>query len=231
MRDPLASLTHFAAMLAALVFLSVLLGRARNYRLVRLPFFAFGAGMFLCYGASAIYHGVMLPEPELNVFRMIDQSAIYLLIAGSYTPLIHFLMPKGRFRSWLLVSVWTCAVVGIAAKWSISGMPYWAVVTPYIALGWLGLIPIRVLVRAIGGRYMLWIAAGGLLYTIGALIDLFGTQRLPTEILGAHEIFHVLTVGGTMCHATFVLRYLFPHARKQAGHSPQSSEQRLEQAM
>ncbi len=206
LRDPISAATHGAAFLVSIVVTIDLIVRARRQGFHPLPFAAFGVGMMFCYAASALFHALVLPLDRLDVYRLMDHSAIYLLIAGTNTPVLWFLTGKTAFRRNLLILTWTLAVTGIVLKWSLPAPPYWAVVTPYLALGWIGLIPLPRLWRSVGARRLFWLFIGGVSYSVGAVIDWLGTQRLGTESFGAHEIFHLLTIAGTVCHVVFVRR-------------------------
>src|SRR6516225_9838355 len=130
---------------------------------------AFGLSMVLLYGASGAYHAV--PGEDLlliKYLRLLDHSAIYVLIAGTYTPVFAVLL-RGRLRIILLSLVWGLAAVGIAAKWLLPWPPYELTVALYIAMGWIVLIPIWQLIRAVGVHGMLWALLGGLLYTFGGV--------------------------------------------------------------
>jgi hemolysin III len=194
------------------------MGRAARVRGLALPpILAFCGGMIACYAASATYHAIPLADPALDVFRLIDHTGVYVLIAGTDTPVVYYLLRPGRFRRYLLGSLWGLAMGGILSTWLVSGLPYWSIVLPYIALGWIAVVPLPLLVRAIGWRQLAWLLAGGLLYTTGAVIDWLGPQRSVGEAFGAHEVFHLLTIGGSLCHAVFIGRFVMRYVHPPVG--------------
>src|SRR5262249_52338932 len=146
---------------------------ARGDRLRQWSVGCFGLSMVLLYGASGLYHAVIADEPVLRYFRLADHSAIYVLIAGTATPVFAVLL-KGRQRLWLLGLVWGLAVLGIACKWLLAAPPYSVPVGLYVAVGWIGLVPVYQLIQAIGLRGTAWGLIGGLLYTAGGVCDAVG---------------------------------------------------------
>ncbi len=216
LRDPVSSTTHFAACLFGIFATALLwrLGRSRGLR-AQIALAAFGVSAIILYGASATYHALRLPPDQLRVFRMLDHSAIYLLIAGTYTPAFYFLLPDSPQRRLYLGGIWLLAIVGIVCKWTIPDMPYWLTVGLYIGMGWVGVLTVAEMLRAVGPRAMAWAFWGGLSYTIGGIADLFHWPRLVPGLFGSHEIFHLFAMGGTMCHFIFLVKYAF-HAPRRA---------------
>ena len=159
----------------------------------------FGASAIMLFGTSAVYHrGTWSPRVQA-VLRRLDHTNIFLIIAGTYTPLSALLLDWPTNRT-LLVIVWTGALAGVLARVFWLGAPRWFYVPIYVALGWvaLGFLPAF---WESGGPAIVWlVAAGGLAYTLGALV--YGTKRPnpSPRWFGFHEIFHVLTVVGYTCH-------------------------------
>jgi hemolysin III len=116
----------------------------------------------------------------------------------------------------LLTLVWVCAVVGIACKWLVPAPVYGVTVGLYVAMGWIGILPVVQLVRAIGYRGMLWAVAGGVLYTAGGVCDAVKWPVVYPGVFGAHEMLHVLDMGGTLAHVVFIIRYVLPIRRPLA---------------
>ncbi len=192
------------------VYITALLWRlSRGDRLRQLSTGAFGLSMVLLYGASALYHAVPGSEPLLPYLQKLDHSAIYVLIAGTYTPVFAVLL-RGRLRLALLGLVWGLAGAGILAKWLLPWPPYQLTVSLYILMGWIGLLPIVPLIRAVGLQAMLWGLVGGLLYTFGGVCDAAQWPILLPGIIGYHEVLHLADMGGTLVHVFFVVRYVLP---------------------
>jgi hemolysin III len=208
-RDPVSAASHLLACVFA-AYATLILGRlARGERPKRLSLACFGLSMTLLYGASGVYHA--LPDSAARlVFRRLDHSAIYGLIAGTYTPVFVVLL-RGRLRALMLALIWAVAAAGIALKWLLPLAPSPVTVGLYLAMGWVGILPLRALVRAVGVRAMAWGAFGGILYTAGALCELLKWPVLVPGVVGPHEMMHFFDVGGTMVHFGFMLRYVLPY--------------------
>jgi hemolysin III len=231
LRDPVSSTTHFAACLFGIFVTTLLwrLARGRGRR-AQLALAAFGASMVLLYGASATYHALRLPPDRLRFYQLLDHSAIYLLIAGTYTPAFYFLLPDTPQRRWFLSGIWLFALAGIVCKWTIPELPYWLTVALYLGMGWVGVLTVTEMLRAVGLRGMAWGLWGGLAYTIGGLADLFHWPRVLPGLFGSHEVFHLFTMGGTFCHFIFMVQHVFPfrHRASRLRPVPQSARARLQ---
>ncbi len=211
-RNPVSAGTHLLWCLLGVYITALLWRLSRGDRTRQLSTGAFGLSMVLLYGASGIYHAVPGSESLLPYLQKLDHSAIYVLIAGTYTPVFAVLL-RGRLRVVLLSLVWGMAGVGIAAKWLLPWPPYWLTVSLYILMGWIGLLPIWPLIRAVGVLPMLWGLLGGLLYTFGGVCDAARWPILLPGIVGYHEILHLADMGGTLIHVFFVVRYVVPFQR------------------
>lgn len=159
----------------------------------------FGLSACLLFGVSAVYHrGNWSPRTDA-VLRRLDHTNIFLIIAGTYTPLAVLLLPRdqGTVLLWL---VWSGALLGLLARVFWLNAPRWVYVPVYLALGWVAVAYMGQF-WATGGPAVVWlILAGGLAYTVGAIV--YGTKKPdPSPAwFGFHEIFHVLTVVGFACH-------------------------------
>ena len=163
----------------------------------------FGLSAVLLFGTSAVYHRGSWSPRVAAVLRRLDHTNIFLIIAGTYTPLAVILLPESTART-LLVIVWSGALVGLLMRVLWLGAPRWLYVPIYLALGWVAVAYLGPLWTA-GGAAVVWlILAGGLAYTAGAII--YGLKRPnPSPVwFGFHEIFHVLTVVGYTCHLVAV---------------------------
>jgi hemolysin III len=212
LRDPVAAGSHLLACAWAL-FTTLLLWRmTAGDRLRRVSVACFGVSMVLLYGASGLYHSLTLPAQQLHWFRLFDHSCIYVLIAGTYTPIFAILL-RGRMRIVCLSAVWLLAAVGIACKWLLPLPPYGLTVGLYLAVGWNGVVALRPLLRALGTRGMAWGLAGGLFYTAGGIADALHWPVLWPHIVGSHELVHMFDIGGTLTHVILVVRYILPFER------------------
>jgi len=159
----------------------------------------FGLSACLLFGVSAVYHrGNWSPRTDA-VLRRLDHTNIFLIIAGTYTPLAVLLLPPGQ-GTVLLALVWGGALLGLLARVFWLNAPRWVYVPVYLALGWVAVAYMGQF-WSTGGPAVVWlILGGGLAYTVGAIV--YGTKKPnPSPAwFGFHEIFHVLTVVGFVCH-------------------------------
>ncbi|UJP41180.1 PAQR family membrane homeostasis protein TrhA [Cellulomonas palmilytica] len=159
----------------------------------------FGLSAVMLFGTSAIYHRGTWSPRVAAVLRRLDHTNIFLIIAGTYTPLCVLLLPATTARN-LLIAVWAGALVGLLARIFWLGAPRWVYVPIYVILGWVAVAFLPQFYRE-GGPAILWLViAGGLAYTVGAVV--YGTKRPnpSPRYFGFHEIFHALTVVGYTCH-------------------------------
>jgi len=159
----------------------------------------FGITAIMLFGTSALYHRGHWSPRTSAVLRRLDHTNIFLIIAGTYTPLSLLLLPPSTARVLLLV-VWSGALVGLLARVFWLGAPRWVYVPVYVALGWVAVWFFPSFYRSGGPWIVFWIAFGGLAYTLGAVV--YGTKRPnpSPRWFGFHEIFHVLTVVGYGSH-------------------------------
>jgi hemolysin III len=159
----------------------------------------FGTTLLLLYCASTLYHAIPLPRVR-SVFRVLDHAAIYLLIAGTYTPFALGAL-RGTWGWSLLIAVWALAALGIVLK-ATRGFQYaWLSTAVYLAMGWLIVVAIRPLTAHIGLAGLAWLLAGGLAYTLGVIF--FAWDRLRY----GHMVWHLFVLAGSICHFVAVLRY------------------------
>jgi hemolysin III len=196
------SITHGIGAGFSIVGLTVLIIFAafKNSSLHIVSFSIYGATLVLLYLASTLYHSIQHP-PAKRILQRIDHAAIYLLIAGTYTP---FLLVSLR-NAWgwtLLVVIWGLAILGIAYK--LLFLEYYEKISAlgYVLMGWLCLIAGRQLLTNLPMEILIWIAAGGVIYTAGVTFLLL--RRIPFR----HTIWHVFVLAGSLCHYYAVFRLL-----------------------
>lgn len=210
LRDPVSAITHWIGLLCTFCGAVPLLAKAFH---LGPAFFAamliFILTMALMYTASSVYHSVMLPAAAIKIFRKLDHSAIFVFIAGSYTP-VCLLILEPRYGLPLLAALWAVTAVGIITKFAWITCPKWFSSCIYIAMGWFCLFCIKPLLAALSLRALLWLLAGGIFYTVGGIIyalklPLFNSRH---QNFGSHEIFHVFVMLGTLCHYLFMYWYV-----------------------
>jgi hemolysin III len=212
-REPVNGLTHLVGGLLASVGLGVLLATAtRAGRVDQLVAFGiFGFSLITLYTASALYHLLPLSPAGVARMRRVDHMAIFVLIAGTYTPFC-LLALDGGWRVGLLGLVWGLALCGILLKLFWMDAPRWLSVALYLGIGWVAVIAAPALFRAVPAGGMAWVLAGALVYSAGALI--YGLRRpnpMP-GVFGFHELWHLFVVAGSACHFWAVLGYIAPLA-------------------
>lgn len=199
------SISHGVSLLAAVVAMPILIvvsaqqGTAIN--IVGATVFA--ASMLLLYGASTLYHAIAHPGAK-RVFRKLDHGAIYLLIAGTYTPFV--LVPLRGPWGWSLFGViWGLAVLGIAVESVSGGSRKIARIVIYLAMGWLVIVAARPLVQKLPSAATAWLAAGGLFYS-GGVVFYAADKRFKH----AHGMWHIFVMAGSVAHYVAILLYVAP---------------------
>jgi len=202
-REPVNALTHWAGAVVALIVLGPLLTWAQARGLARWPFMVFGLSMVALYAASASYHSFGGSERRLLWLRKLDHAGIFLLIAGSYTPVAYYGL-EGVWRGAVLGLIWGIAAAGVLLKLFTMNLPRWVSTLLYVGMGWLALAFVPQLARNLPPAALLWLAAGGMLYSIGAVI--YGTKRWNPRpgLFGFHEIWHLFVLGGTAAHVAMM---------------------------
>lgn len=209
-REPGSAITHFIGMIAALfASIPILLKAftdAGNTGVIAMAVFM--SSMVLLYGASTLYHSVNLSGPTLKIFQKIDHMMIFVLIAGSYTPVcLLVLEPRSGYS--LLIAVWACAAIGMIVKAIWITCPKWFSSTIYIAMGWACLSVFSQLIVLLSSKAFLWLLLGGIMYTAGGIIYALKLPlfNLRHKNFGTHEIFHLFVMAGSICH--FICMYCY----------------------
>jgi hemolysin III len=209
LREPVNGLMHLGAAVAAAIGLILLLYLARSSasRLVSLS--VYGATLVIMFSASAAYHLITAGPRVILFLRKLDHSAIYLLIAGTYTPIcLHFF--TGFWRVGLLAVVWALAVLGIGVKLFVIRAPRWVTAAVYLAMGWLSLSAIREILVSLPPGALVWLLLGGLFFTGGAVIYVWKKPDLFPGIFGFHEIWHIFVILGAFSHFVLMAAYVAP---------------------
>jgi hemolysin III len=209
LREPVSGLTHLVGVLLAVVALIVLLAASAG-RVDRLVAFGiFGLSLIALYAASALYHLLPVSPSAVARLRRVDHMSIFILIAGTYTP-ICVLALEGGWRVGLLGLVWTLALCGVVLKLLWMEAPRWVSVGLYLAMGWLAVIAASAIFRAVPAGGIAWILIGGLVYSAGAIIYGFKRPDPVPGVFGFHELWHLFVMAGSACHFWVMLRYIAP---------------------
>ena len=207
-RPRLRGVLHQAAFVVAVALAPLLIVGADGGRR-RLAAAVFGGSVAACFGASALYHRVTWSPGVRLWMRRIDHAGVYLLIAGTYTP-VCLLVLRGAWRPVVLTIIWVGALAAIAMKFVWVAAPKWLAAAIGLALGWVAVVALPQLVGRLHPAAVILIAIGGLAYTAGAVIYARRRPDPAPAVFGYHELFHALTIVGVACQyvaiAFFVIR-------------------------
>jgi hemolysin III len=208
-REPVSSWTHAFWLLASLPAVYLLWARGRGDRAKQLSFLVYGTGLVACSLASTLYHSVRLHDEGIRFYALLDYIAIYVLIAGSYTPIVWNVV-RGHWRRGILAVVWGGAALGIGLRVSLETLPAWLTTALYLAMGWGAILCYFEVARGLSHRALWPIVGGGLLYSVGAVVNLLRQPILWPGVFQAHELFHVFVVAASAVHYWFMLTVIAP---------------------
>lgn len=209
LREPLSALTHLVAGLLALVGAAILVLLTRDQPGKMMSLLVYGASLVGLFAASTLLHGLKVRESLQGWLNRVDHMAIFLLIGGTYTPIVyHFFSPAVSVP--VLILVWVIAAAGMAFKLLSPRIDSFFSVVIYVLLAWGGAIPLVSLLPAAaltaGGLALLIV--GGLIYSGGFVIYYTHRPDPWPRVFGHHEIWHLCVIGGSLCHYLFILRYI-----------------------
>jgi len=209
LREPVNGLTHLGAAVAAGIGLIILLviGWGNIGKTISLT--VYGISLILLFAASAIYHMVRARPSILNNLRKLDHSAIYILIAGTYTPFC-FNLFTGFWQWGMLILIWGLAIIGVAVKLLWMDAPRWLYTGVYIAMGWLALLGSKELLATLPAGAIAWLLIGGITFTVGAIIYATKSFNFFPGKFGFHEVWHIFVILGALAHFIGILVYIAP---------------------
>lgn len=211
LKDPGSAITHFIGMMMAMFAATPLILRAMRapdtVHVISLSIFI--VSMILLYAASTTYHTFDLSERTNKILKKLDHCMIFVLIAGSYTP-ICLIVLHGRTGFMLLALVWSIAILGIIFKLCWVTCPKWVSSVLYIAMGWVCVLAFTQILNSLPAAAFNWLLAGGIIYTVGGIIY---ALKLPIfnahhKYFGSHEIFHLFVMAGSICHFIMMFEYV-----------------------
>lgn len=211
-KDFWSTITHFIGFAASIMLTPVMLVHASSHyadSITLISLSIFMMSMILLYGASSAYHAFDLGQERNKILKKIDHLMIFILIAGSYTPICLCVLPASSGIP-LLIAVWGLAVVGMVIKLFWIFCPKWFSSVIYIAMGWSCAACIPALYRILPLPAFLLLLAGGLFYTIGGVVYALKLKALNERFqeFGSHEIFHVFVLIGNLCHFLMMFFYI-----------------------
>lgn len=204
LREPVNSLTHWAGALLALIGLIALLivGWSTPAKIISLAIY--GISLIFLFSASATYHMVQVKDKALEVFRKIDHAAIYVLIAGTYTPFC--VNAFDGFWKWGMLSIiWSLALIGIIVKIFIIRAPRWLNAGIYIVMGWLSVTAVGEMLSALPAWVLVWMLIGGITYTLGAVVYVTKIFNFKPGVFGFHEVWHIFVLLAALAHFIAVM--------------------------
>ena len=201
--QPISSWTHLLGALLAICTGAILIRKGWGNRIRVLALFVFMTGIVLMFSMSSIYHAL---EPGLGrqVFRKLDYAAIFVMIAGTATP-IHLIIFRGWWRWGFIISLWIIAIIGLLLTIIlIDKIPEWVSLSVFMLMGVLALASIVKAGKMFGIKQISYALIGGGFYVIGAFIDFLRWPDIVPGLLGPHEIFHVFVMLGAASHWLFI---------------------------
>ena len=213
LKEPGSAITHFVAMLmAAFAAVPLVIKSFSSGRNVVVSCLIFIVSMIMLYGASTIYHSVDKGERINRILKKLDHAMIFVLIAGSYTP-VCLLVIGGKTGMTLLAMVWSVGIIGIIFKMCWINCPKWLSSVMYIAMGWMCVLAFSPIINNMTRKAFAWLLVGGIIYTVGGILYAIKTPKVKAfnerhRYFGTHEIFHIFVMLGSLCHFVMVYGYL-----------------------
>ncbi len=211
LRDPVSGLTHAAALFLSIAGLVLLVTYAaldeKPWHIV--SFSIFGMSLILLYTASSLYHLLPVGERTIAILRRIDHIMIYVLIAGTYTP-VCLVALRGPWGWSLFGTVWGLALGGIFLKLFWMSAPRWFSTVIYLGMGWLVVIALAPLIDVMPSGGVIWLSVGGMFYTVGAVIYAIKKPNIIPGVFGFHELWHLFVMAGSFSHFWVMLQYILP---------------------
>lgn len=204
LREPVNSLTHWAGALLALIGLIALLivGWSTPAKIISLTIY--GLSLIFLFSASATYHMVLVKDKALEIFRKIDHAAIYVLIAGTYTPFCVNAF-EGFWKWGMLSIIWSLAIIGIIVKIFYIRAPRWLNAGIYVIMGWFSVSAAGQMLTTLPTWVFAWLLAGGIIYTLGAVVYATKIFNFKPGVFGFHEIWHIFVLLAAGAHFVAVM--------------------------
>ncbi len=213
-KDPVSGFTHLGGGIASIIGLIFLIIYARKYGEGAwdiVSFAIFGVGLICLYFASAIYHLLNTNDRITTVLRKLDHIMIYILIAATYTPIL--LGPLRGGWGWSIFGItWGLAIFGLFLTIFWLKAPRWLTTGIYLGMGWIVVVACYPLITTFIAKdafsSLIWLLAGGIFYTVGAVLYGLKWPNLKNKYFSFHEIFHIFIMLGSVCHFWFIFRYV-----------------------
>jgi hemolysin III len=206
-REPFNGISHLIASVFAAGGLVWLLVMGWDDPIKRISLLVYGLTLVLMFASSSAYHAAYV-DPRVTLhLKKLDHVAIYLLIAGSYTPVcLHYF--EGFWRGPFLAIIWALAATGVVIKLFLIRTPRWLTAGLYLLLGWLSILAFSEILRTFSPGALLWLLLGGFFFTVGSMVYIFKKPDFIPGIFGFHEIWHIFVILGAFCHFMLVARFI-----------------------
>lgn len=201
LKDPASALTHLVGAILSVIGLVILVYQAAVHGTVWhvVSFTVFGISLIMLYTASTLYHSLRVSPATTLTLRRVDHMMIFMLIAGTYTPFCLLPLREG-LGWWLFGAVWGCAALGMSVKIFWMKAPRWLYTGFYVLMGWLIVLAFHPFAAQVQPATLIWVAAGGLLYTIGAVFYVIKWPNPWPGKFGFHEVWHLFVMAGSVAH-------------------------------
>lgn len=207
LRDPVSGLTHLGAAIISLFGLIALIIISWGESAKLTSMIIYGVSLILMFAASATYHMTISSPKVIEILRKVDHSAIYLLIAGTYTPFC--INAFSGFWKWGLLSIiWALAIIGVGIKIFIVRAPRWVNAGVYLIMGWMIVAAAQEMMNTLPAGALTWLIIGGLIYTLGAVIYITKKLDFKPGIFGFHEVWHIFVILAATAHFVSILVYI-----------------------
>ncbi|MBW6473074.1 MAG: hemolysin III family protein [Anaerolineaceae bacterium] len=206
-REPISALTHLLAAVFSFFGLIVLVYFGWDDIQKLITFIIYGFSLILMFTASGTYHMVIARDSIILNLRKLDHSAIYLLIAGTYTPICIYFF-NGFWQYGMLILIWSLAIIGIIVKLFVINAPRWTTAGVYLVMGWLAIMGVQEILRTMPTAAMIWLVLGGLFYSLGAIIYITKFMDLFPGTFGFHEVWHIFVILGALSHYFVILKFI-----------------------
>ncbi|MEX0843706.1 MAG: hemolysin III family protein [Balneolaceae bacterium] len=207
-REHFNAYSHYLGAIIAIVWLVFLMIEASEDSTGRrISLLIYGLSVIFMFMSSAVYHSLNVQNKTEELFRMFDHILIYVLIAGSYTPMCVILLEDG-WQLGMLLGIWLFALGGILKKIFWLNAPRWFSTLIYLLMGWVSVIILPMIWNLMPHLFVYWIAIGGFFYTAGAVIYAINKPNPIPGKFGSHEIWHLFVMGGAFSHYWAIYKYL-----------------------
>jgi len=203
LRQPFNGLSHLAGAILSLFGMVYLIIKGWGDPLREASYVIYGISLMLMFSASAAYHLSTSSERGMLILRKLDHTAIYLLIAGTYTP-ICLIFFTSFWRINMVWIVWLLALAGIIVKLFVIKAPRWVTAGIYLVMGWISVMAAGEMMRSMPPAALTWLVAGGLFYTIGAVVYITRKLDFVPGVFGFHEVWHIFVMLGAASHFVVV---------------------------